>query len=33
MSVRDELGNRMKNNYENVSKTRLVRKMPVIVRL
>ena len=33
MSVHDTLGNRIKNNYENVSKTRLVRRTPVIVRL
>ena len=31
--MRDELGNRMKRNYENVSKTYLTRRMPVIVRL
>ncbi len=31
--MRDELGNRMKRNYENVSKTYLTRRMPVIIRL
>ena len=30
---RDSLGDRMKENYENRSKTYLVRRMPVIVRL
>ena len=30
---KDSLGNRMKYNYEEVSKTRLTRRMPVIVRL
>lgn len=30
---KDILGNRMKHNYEEVSKTRLVRRMPVIIRL
>lgn len=30
---KDSLGNRMKHNYEEVSKTRLVRRMPVICRL
>jgi tRNA(His) 5'-end guanylyltransferase len=29
----DELGNRMKHNYENATKTYLVRRMPVIIRL
>jgi hypothetical protein len=33
MSVRDELGSRMKDNYENISKIRLMRRTPVIVRL
>ena len=27
------LGQRMKDNYENISKTKLVRRMPVIIRL
>lgn len=31
--VKDDLGNRMKENYENRSKTYLVRRMPVIIRL
>ena len=31
--MRDELGNRLKRNYENVSKTYLTRRMPVIIRL
>lgn len=31
--LRDSLGNRMKHNYEEVSRTRLVRRMPVIIRL
>lgn len=30
---RDALGDRMKHNYEEVSKTRLTRRMPVIIRL
>jgi tRNA(His) 5'-end guanylyltransferase len=30
---RDSLGDRMKENYENRSKTQLVRRMPVIIRL
>ena len=30
---RDSLGDRMKENYENCSKTYLVRRMPVIIRL
>ena len=33
MSVNDELGKRMKNNYENVSKTSLIRRMPVMIRI
>ena len=33
MPVRDELGTRMKEFYENVPKTRLVRRMPVAIRL
>lgn len=31
--VKDDLGNRMKENYENRSKTYLTRRMPVIIRL
>lgn len=31
--VKDDLGNRMKGNYENRSKTFLTRRMPVIIRL
>ena len=30
---RDSLGDRMKGNYENRSKTYLVRRMPVVIRL
>ena len=33
MPVKDELGTRMKEFYENVPKTRLVRRMPVAIRL
>lgn len=33
MSVNDELGTRMKEFYEGVPKTRLVRRMPVAIRL
>ena len=33
MPVNDELGTRMKEFYENVPKTRLVRRMPVAIRL
>lgn len=33
MPVHDNLGQRMKENYENVSKTRLVRRMPVAIRI
>lgn len=33
MSVKDELGTRMKEFYEGVPKTRLVRRMPVAIRL
>lgn len=33
MPVHDELGLRMKENYENISKTRLIRRMPVIIRI
>lgn len=31
--MRESLGNRMKTNYENVSKTKLVRRMPCLLRL
>jgi tRNA(His) guanylyltransferase len=30
---RDSLGDRMKNNYENISRTKLTRRTPVIMRL
>ena len=33
MPVNDELGKRMKENYEQVPKYRLVRRMPVIIRI
>lgn len=33
MQVRDDLGKRMKEFYEQVPKTRLVRRMPVCIRL
>ena len=33
MPVKDELGTRMKEFYEGVSKTRLVRRMPVAIRI
>ena len=33
MPVHDDLGIRMKENYENVSKTRLIRRMPVAIRI
>ena len=33
MAVNDELGKRMKEYYEQVPKTRLVRRMPVAIRL
>lgn len=33
MSVNDELGKRMKEFYEQVPKTRLVRRMPVAIRI
>lgn len=32
-NIKDSLGDRMKENYENRSKTYLVRRMPVIIRL
>ena len=31
--IRDKLGDRMKHNYEEVSKMRLTRRMPVVIRL
>jgi len=30
MAFQDSIGDRMKNNYENISKTRLMRRTPVI---
>lgn len=33
MPVKDELGKRMKEFYEQVPKTRLVRRMPVMIRI
>ena len=33
MSVKDELGKRMKEFYENISKTKLARRTPVIIRI
>ena len=33
MHVNDSLGNRMKDNYENITRYKLVRRMPVIIRL
>lgn len=33
MALIDELGDRMKHNYEDIAKTRLVRRMPVIIRI
>lgn len=31
--MNDELGNRMKSNYENITRNYLTRRMPVIIRL
>lgn len=31
--IRDALGDRMKSNYESVTKTKLVKRMPVMIRL
>lgn len=31
--MREELGNRMKKYYENVSKTKLMRRTPVVIRI
>lgn len=33
MPVHDDLGMRMKNNYENISKTKLMRRTPVAIRI
>ena len=33
MGFQDNIGDRMKNNYENISKTKLMRRCPVVVRL
>lgn len=33
MSLKDDLGNRMKENYENRAKTYLLRRVPVAIRL
>ena len=33
MPVNDELGKRMKENYENIPKTRLIRRTPVAIRI
>ena len=33
MPVRDDLGQRMKEYYENIPKTKLMRRCPVAVRL
>lgn len=33
MSVRDNLGARLKTNYESVSKTKLMKRTPVAIRL
>lgn len=33
MPVNDELGKRMKENYEQIPKTRLMRRTPVIIRI
>ena len=33
MPTNSDLGVRMKNNYENVSKTRLLRRIPVAIRI
>ena len=31
--IKDKLGDRMKHNYEEVSKMRLTHRMPVVIRL
>lgn len=33
MSVNDELGKRMKTNYEEIPKIKLIRRTPVIIRI
>ena len=33
MPINDNLGSRMKENYENISKTKLMRRCPVIIRI
>ena len=33
MAYKDMLGDRMKNNYENISKTKLMRRTPVAIRI
>ena len=33
MPVNDELGKRIKTNYEEVSRTKLTRRTPVIIRI
>ena len=33
MALRDELGIRMKNFYESVPKTKLLRRTPVAIRI
>ncbi len=33
MSVRDDLGTRMKTFYEQIPKTKLMRRTPVIIRI
>lgn len=33
MAVHDDLGNRMKEYYENIPKTKLMRRCPVILRI
>lgn len=33
MSVRDNLGTRLKTNYESVPKTKLMKRTPVAIRL
>jgi tRNA(His) 5'-end guanylyltransferase len=33
MAIRDELGTRMKTFYEDIPKTKLMRRMPVVIRI
>ena len=33
MPINDELGKRMKENYEQIPKTKLMKRTPVVVRL